>query len=92
MDALMAVGAMETVTAVKTCGSAELLGGASSWEDALLHWVNGVRSKPVFVIIHLYCILSEITNCSGFYLSFFNPLCLKNGDYTVYRRSVIYVC
>lgn len=46
IDALMAVGAMETVTAVKTCGSAELLGGASSWEDALLHWVNGVRSKP----------------------------------------------
>lgn len=44
MDALMAVGAMETVTAVKTCGSAELLGGASNWEDALLHWVNRVRS------------------------------------------------
>ena len=41
----MAVGAMETVTAVKTCGSAELLGGAASWEDALLYWVNGVRSS-----------------------------------------------
>lgn len=46
IDALMAVGAMETMTAVKTCGSAELLGGASSWEDALLHWVNGVSSTP----------------------------------------------
>ncbi|XP_034749020.1 calmodulin-regulated spectrin-associated protein 3 isoform X5 [Etheostoma cragini] len=45
IDALMAVGAMETVTAVKTCGSAELLGGASSWEDALLYWVNGLNQK-----------------------------------------------
>ncbi|AWP19090.1 putative calmodulin-regulated spectrin-associated protein 3 [Scophthalmus maximus] len=45
IDALMAVGAMETVTAVKTCGSAELLGGAPSWEDALLHWVNGLNQK-----------------------------------------------
>ncbi|XP_023260156.1 calmodulin-regulated spectrin-associated protein 3 isoform X3 [Seriola lalandi dorsalis] len=45
IDALMAVGAMETVTAVKTCGSAERLGGASSWEDALLHWVNGLNQK-----------------------------------------------
>lgn len=42
----MAVGAMETVAAVKTCGSAELLGKAASWEDALLHWVNEVRSEP----------------------------------------------
>ncbi|XP_042247749.1 calmodulin-regulated spectrin-associated protein 3 isoform X1 [Thunnus maccoyii] len=45
IDSLMAVGAMETVTAVKTCGSADLLGGASSWEDALLHWVNGLNQK-----------------------------------------------
>ncbi|XP_063759126.1 calmodulin-regulated spectrin-associated protein 3 isoform X2 [Eleginops maclovinus] len=45
IDALMAVGAMETVTAVKTCGSAELLGGASSWEEALLHWVNGINQE-----------------------------------------------
>nr|XP_046270661.1 calmodulin-regulated spectrin-associated protein 3 isoform X2 [Scatophagus argus] len=45
IDALMAVGAMETVTAVKTCGSAELLGGASSWEDAVLHWVNVLNQK-----------------------------------------------
>lgn len=45
IDALMAVGAMETMTAVKTSGSAELLGGASSWEDALLHWVNGLNQK-----------------------------------------------
>ncbi|XP_070703408.1 calmodulin-regulated spectrin-associated protein 3 isoform X2 [Pempheris klunzingeri] len=45
IDALMSVGAMETVTAVKTCGSAELLGGASSWEAALLYWVNGLNQK-----------------------------------------------
>ncbi|XP_029364503.1 calmodulin-regulated spectrin-associated protein 3 isoform X2 [Echeneis naucrates] len=45
IDALMAVGAMEMVTAVNTCGSAELLGGASSWEDALLHWVNALNQK-----------------------------------------------
>lgn len=43
IDALMAVGAMETVAAVKQQGSAELLGGACSWEDALLYWVNLVR-------------------------------------------------
>ena len=45
MDALMAVGAMETVSAVKTCGAVELLGGGASWEAALLHWVNEVRSR-----------------------------------------------
>ncbi|XP_077475589.1 calmodulin-regulated spectrin-associated protein 3 isoform X2 [Stigmatopora argus] len=42
MDALMAVGASETVTSAKT---KELLGGASSWEDALLHWVNALNQK-----------------------------------------------
>lgn len=52
INALMAVGAMETVAAVKSCGSAEL-GEASSWEDALLHWVNGVRSKTVGHITYL---------------------------------------
>ncbi|XP_041673303.1 calmodulin-regulated spectrin-associated protein 3 isoform X2 [Cheilinus undulatus] len=45
IDALMAVGAMETVTTVKSCSSAKLLGGASSWEDALLHWVNELNQK-----------------------------------------------
>ncbi|CAJ1075278.1 calmodulin-regulated spectrin-associated protein 3 isoform X3 [Xyrichtys novacula] len=45
IDALMAVGAMETVTAVKSSDSATLLGGASSWEDALLNWVNGLNQK-----------------------------------------------
>ncbi|XP_029913284.1 calmodulin-regulated spectrin-associated protein 3 isoform X2 [Myripristis murdjan] len=45
MDALMAVGAMETVAVAKTCGAAELLGGASGWEEALLHWVNGLNQK-----------------------------------------------
>lgn len=47
IDALMVVGAMETVAAVKTRGSAELLGGACSWGDALLHWVNVVRTKMI---------------------------------------------
>uniref|UniRef100_G3P6E6 Calmodulin regulated spectrin-associated protein family, member 3 n=1 Tax=Gasterosteus aculeatus TaxID=69293 RepID=G3P6E6_GASAC len=37
MDALMAMGAMETV--------AVLPGGASKWEDALLHWVNELNQK-----------------------------------------------
>ncbi|XP_060945554.1 calmodulin-regulated spectrin-associated protein 3 [Limanda limanda] len=45
IDALMTAGAMETVAAVKTSGSAELLGGAASWEEALLHWVNGLNQK-----------------------------------------------
>lgn len=47
IDALMVVGAMETVAAVKTRGSAALLGGACSWGDALLHWVNVVRRKTI---------------------------------------------
>ncbi|KAM6957642.1 calmodulin-regulated spectrin-associated protein 3 [Aplochiton taeniatus] len=42
MDALMAVGAMETVSAVKT---EMLAGGGASWEKALLHWVNGLNQK-----------------------------------------------
>ncbi|XP_077590519.1 calmodulin-regulated spectrin-associated protein 3 [Stigmatopora nigra] len=42
MDALMALGASETVSSTKT---KELLGGASSWEDALLHWVNTINQK-----------------------------------------------
>nr|XP_040045777.1 calmodulin-regulated spectrin-associated protein 3 isoform X2 [Gasterosteus aculeatus aculeatus] len=45
MDALMAMGAMETVAVVKRRGSAELPGGASKWEDALLHWVNELNQK-----------------------------------------------
>uniref|UniRef100_A0A3B4WAJ7 Calmodulin regulated spectrin associated protein family member 3 n=1 Tax=Seriola lalandi dorsalis TaxID=1841481 RepID=A0A3B4WAJ7_SERLL len=58
IDALMAVGAMETVTAVKTCGSAERLGGASSWEDALLHWLRyrkdkiQSKQKPIFPVVN----------------------------------------
>lgn len=42
IDCLMAAEAMETVAAVRKQGFAELLGGACSWEDALLHWVNQV--------------------------------------------------
>lgn len=70
IDALMAVGAMETMTEVKTCGSAELLGGASSWEDALLHWVNVVSQRETMLLLsrHLFCIQSDITHCLDFYL------------------------
>ncbi|XP_068192995.1 calmodulin-regulated spectrin-associated protein 3 isoform X2 [Antennarius striatus] len=45
IDALMTVGAIETVTVVKSSGSAELLGGASNWEDSLLHWVDVLNHK-----------------------------------------------
>ncbi|XP_056143522.1 calmodulin-regulated spectrin-associated protein 3 [Lampris incognitus] len=45
IDSLMAVGAMETVTAVKTSGAEETLGRGSSWEEALLNWVNGLNQK-----------------------------------------------
>ncbi|XP_057716825.1 calmodulin-regulated spectrin-associated protein 3 isoform X1 [Corythoichthys intestinalis] len=45
MDALMAVGASETVASAKTGASKELLGEASSWEDALFHWVNTLNHK-----------------------------------------------
>ena len=46
MDALMAVGAMETVATAKTRGAAGLLGGGTSWQEPLLHWVNEVRERP----------------------------------------------
>ncbi|XP_068606588.1 calmodulin-regulated spectrin-associated protein 3 [Brachionichthys hirsutus] len=45
IDALMAVGAAETVATVKSRGSAELLGDASNWEDALLRWVDALNHK-----------------------------------------------
>ncbi|XP_049601356.1 calmodulin-regulated spectrin-associated protein 3 isoform X2 [Syngnathus scovelli] len=45
MDALMAVGASETVTSVKSGASQHLLGGTLSWEDALLHWVNTLNQR-----------------------------------------------
>ncbi|XP_076122510.1 calmodulin-regulated spectrin-associated protein 3 isoform X1 [Alosa pseudoharengus] len=51
MDALMAVGAMETVSTARTRG-AELLeagggggGGSSVWEEPLLQWVNRLNQK-----------------------------------------------
>lgn len=70
IDSLMAVGAMETVTAVKACSSVELLGGASSWEDALLHWVNVVRRKPKknSTCLKHTSLQSEITHCSDVFL------------------------
>ncbi|XP_024127797.1 calmodulin-regulated spectrin-associated protein 3 isoform X2 [Oryzias melastigma] len=45
IDAVMTAAAMETVTAVKKCGSVNLLSGAVSWQDALLRWVNGLNQK-----------------------------------------------
>uniref|UniRef100_A0AAZ3RSH6 Calponin-homology (CH) domain-containing protein n=1 Tax=Oncorhynchus tshawytscha TaxID=74940 RepID=A0AAZ3RSH6_ONCTS len=50
MDALMSVGAMETVSAVRMSGAAtgeELLGGVggASWENTLLHWVNELNQR-----------------------------------------------
>ncbi|XP_062871406.1 calmodulin-regulated spectrin-associated protein 3 isoform X2 [Trichomycterus rosablanca] len=42
MDALMAVGAMETV---RTSGVAESLGGEDDWERTLLHWVHTLNQK-----------------------------------------------
>ncbi|XP_038836911.1 calmodulin-regulated spectrin-associated protein 3-like isoform X1 [Salvelinus namaycush] len=50
MDALMSLGAMEMVSAVRMSGAAageELLGGVggASWENTLLHWVNGLNQR-----------------------------------------------
>ncbi|XP_076866099.1 calmodulin-regulated spectrin-associated protein 3 isoform X2 [Brachyhypopomus gauderio] len=45
MDALMAVGAMETVRAARACGAAERLGGEGDWENTLLRWVNTLNQK-----------------------------------------------
>ncbi|GAA6087483.1 calmodulin-regulated spectrin-associated protein 3 isoform X4 [Tachysurus ichikawai] len=42
MDALMAVGAMETV---KVSAGVERLGGEEDWERTLLHWVNTLNEK-----------------------------------------------
>ncbi|KAJ8389086.1 hypothetical protein AAFF_G00122920 [Aldrovandia affinis] len=45
IDALMSVGAMETVSAAKIPSGAEQLGGGAGWENALLYWVNRVNQK-----------------------------------------------
>ncbi|XP_031671649.1 calmodulin-regulated spectrin-associated protein 3 isoform X4 [Oncorhynchus kisutch] len=48
MDALMSLGAMEMVSAVRKSGAGEeLLGGVggASWENTLLHWVNGLNRR-----------------------------------------------
>lgn len=42
IDALMAVGAMETVSTVLASGGSELLGTDATWDRALLYWVNAV--------------------------------------------------
>lgn len=42
IDALMAVGAMETVSTVLASGGSELLGTDATWDRALLYWVNTV--------------------------------------------------
>uniref|UniRef100_A0A3P8SN47 Calmodulin regulated spectrin associated protein family member 3 n=1 Tax=Amphiprion percula TaxID=161767 RepID=A0A3P8SN47_AMPPE len=65
IDALMVVGAMETVTAVKTCGSAELLGGASKWEDALLHWLRYRKDKIQSKIKPIFPVVNEVNDLSS---------------------------
>ncbi|KAG9343669.1 hypothetical protein JZ751_013047, partial [Albula glossodonta] len=45
IDTLMAVGAMEMVSAVKIPSGAEQLGSGAGWENALLYWVNRVNHK-----------------------------------------------
>lgn len=70
IDGLMAVGAMETVAAVKKQGSVELLGGACSWEDALLHWVNQVRG-PHTVFVTPLCLVFEYSLSMFFFLFYF---------------------
>ncbi|XP_051988389.1 calmodulin-regulated spectrin-associated protein 3-like isoform X2 [Xyrauchen texanus] len=45
IDALMALGAMETVSSVMAIGGSELLGTDASWDRALLCWVNMLNQK-----------------------------------------------
>ncbi|KAK7175227.1 hypothetical protein R3I93_002203 [Phoxinus phoxinus] len=45
IDALMAVGAMETVSTVLASGGSELLGTDATWDRALLYWVNTLNQK-----------------------------------------------
>ncbi|XP_051571686.1 calmodulin-regulated spectrin-associated protein 3-like isoform X2 [Myxocyprinus asiaticus] len=45
IDALMTVGAMETVSAVMASGGSKLLGTDASWDRALLCWVNLLNQK-----------------------------------------------
>ncbi|XP_052407847.1 calmodulin-regulated spectrin-associated protein 3 isoform X2 [Carassius gibelio] len=45
IDALMSVGAMETVSRVLASGGSELLGTDASWDRALLYWVNTLNQK-----------------------------------------------
>ncbi|XP_026109270.1 calmodulin-regulated spectrin-associated protein 3-like, partial [Carassius auratus] len=45
MDALMAVGAMETVRTVLASGRSELFGTDATWDRALLSWVNALNQK-----------------------------------------------
>ncbi|XP_026116752.1 calmodulin-regulated spectrin-associated protein 3-like isoform X6 [Carassius auratus] len=45
MDALMAVGAMETVRTVLASGGSELFGTDATWDRALLSWVNTLNQK-----------------------------------------------
>ncbi|XP_016131401.1 calmodulin-regulated spectrin-associated protein 3-like isoform X1 [Sinocyclocheilus grahami] len=45
MDALMAVGAMETVSTVLASGGSELFGTDATWDRVLLCWVNTLNQK-----------------------------------------------
>lgn len=45
IDALMTLGAKETVSRVKMAVEAEQMGVGAPWENALLFWVNRVRGQ-----------------------------------------------
>ncbi|TRY66027.1 hypothetical protein DNTS_014112 [Danionella cerebrum] len=45
IDALMALGAMETVNNVLAGGGSELLSTGASWDRALLYWVNTLNQR-----------------------------------------------
>lgn len=45
IDALMSLAAKETVGRVKMAAEAEQMGVGAPWENALLFWVNRVRSR-----------------------------------------------
>lgn len=71
IDSLMSLAAKETVGRVKMAAEAEQMGVGSPWENALLFWVNRVRSRRhgndvdvIFITGQLYCL--------------FNPDLMKN--------------
>ena len=52
MDALMSLAAKETVGRVKMAEEAGQMGGGEPWENALLFWVNRVRTAVIHVHVN----------------------------------------